>query len=71
MEAHEPTSAAYYTSWNHGLVIATARAVGAPEAAELLQRFTRGADPRSWGLVAPQEQTNAPIENWYPILSET
>jgi len=72
----DPQGASYYAPWHMGIGVALAYATGAPEAPELLRRFAAGAGSMpanpgalldSWGLVAPDDQANAPVENWWPI----
>lgn len=58
----------YYTAWAFGYAIAASVSVGSPDAQELFDRFVFGDDIHSWGLEAPSEQTDAPIDNWYPLL---
>ena len=58
----------YYSAWDMGYAVALAITTTAVEGPELLSRFLQGADPRSWGLVAPSGWTSAPIEQWSPLL---
>ena len=67
----------YYTAWDMGYATSLAFATGAFERAELLRRFTDTADTaqalarmRGWGLVAPDEQTRAPFEQWWALMGQ-
>jgi hypothetical protein len=65
----------YSDAYHLGYGISCLKMAGAPEADQLLMRFTRGTSVenalsiiRSWKLQAPSAQTGAPIEQFWPIL---
>jgi hypothetical protein len=71
----EPASdSSYYSAQDFGYLVAIAWATGAPERFELLRRFTghstlaeAQAEVRSWGVEAPDRQTRAPVEQFWPV----
>lgn len=63
-------TSAYLTAWDQGYLTAIAVASGAPNADVLVGRFADVAIMRTWGLVAPDTHTRAPVEQWWPLLGE-
>lgn len=62
--------ASYYTAWDMGYAVALMR--DTPSFQALAERFTMSVNPlgtiTSWGFVAPDTQTRAPFEQWWPLL---
>lgn len=71
-----PGNLSYYTALDMGYVCAVAHARGSAHAGELTRRFVWGAGSgldsaaaiRAWGVEAPDAQTRATFENWWPLL---
>jgi hypothetical protein len=62
-------------SWHVGYAIGCLKRAGAPEADELLIRFTRKptteqglAEMIRWGVTAPGAQSSAPVEQFWPAI---